>query len=884
MAQLERKDLISDEALQAPLILQKNFESLLASVSKVISEFSKHEQAVSGAKSTTKLKEETEALTLEQQELIKVQNQISIAMARNNEEYANAQKELQKVRSELKEKTKETERDSRTVNAQNASIKELGQALGKNRAAYAALRTEQERNSKDGKALLKIIQQQDTDYKKLSSSIGQNQANVGNYTQAIKDALGPLGSFSTGLGSTVTSLGGVTQGMTGATTASGVLRAALIAIPIFALIAGITALISYFKGTEDGAQKLRIIMAVVSEVFSGFVDVVIGLGRELSNLTLDKVKDSFKEMGETIKNFVLSRIELLISGVKGIGTAFGLLFEGEFKQAAKAAGQALLDINRAVNPLFIAGEVITNVWSEATEAVKGFYENVKSDALAAIELAKRENQLIVDRRKFLVEEEVILNKLNTAKKNITDQTLSLQERLQAVRDAEAALEELEGRRVDLKSRELAIARERAALGETDEATLDHIAQLEKELLQITNNRLSQQKELVAQGSGLEKQIQAERIKHVVAFYNAEYQGAKENLDKKIDLVKQEVIEGKKTKEQGGKEINDLERSLADDYIQIQIDKVKKILDIEGLSAEERAKMEVELAKLKENLQDAYYNQVMEPNKKSELDFLAEIQEAYNAFGNAVMTIVDGITERKIQNIDRELEALEEQTKKELELAGDNDKAKAKIEEDAAKRREELEEQKAKAQRKAAIFGKALSVVQAGIDTAGAILKALNTVPPASFVLAAITAGLAAVQTAAIAAAPIPAFKDGGVTKTNVILAGEEGSELYRTPSGVFGLTPDEATVMSLPKGTRIYNREDTVRMLALKSLSDGMHDSTQQSKEDDSLMRVYIRNQESLERTIRNKKEVHINFSRRGAEAVIQSAEMRNKILNDFYR
>ena len=105
---------------------------------------------------------------------------------------------------------------------------------------------------------------------------------------------------------------------------------------------------------------------------------------------------------------------------------------------------------------------------------------------------------------------------------------------------------------------------------------------------------------------------------------------------------------------------------------------------------------------------------------------------------------------------------------------------ASLEEDMAAKTAEVKTKQAKADKRAAMF-------QATINTAAQVTKVI-----ANPILAAIVAGLGAVQIAAIGAAPIPAFADGGrppIGKTSLV--GERGPELF---------VPDQA-------GTIIPNHE-----------------------------------------------------------------------------
>ena len=184
-AELQRQDIISDEALEAPLILAKNMEtaySVMMKISKSAIDFGAG--AGEGLKDTQK---KTKDLTDEQIELLKVQKQMAAANARNNETYQAQAKALEALKKSMKEKNALGDKDAKTLNAQNASMKELNAALQKNKQAYEQLATAQKRESTEGKELLKVIQAQDAELKHLKDSIGENQLSVGKYENATKN-------------------------------------------------------------------------------------------------------------------------------------------------------------------------------------------------------------------------------------------------------------------------------------------------------------------------------------------------------------------------------------------------------------------------------------------------------------------------------------------------------------------------------------------------------------------------------------------------------------------------------------------------------------------------------------------------------------------------
>ena len=127
-------------------------------------------------------------------------------------------------------------------------------------------------------------------------------------------------------------------------------------------------------------------------------------------------------------------------------------------------------------------------------------------------------------------------------------------------------------------------------------------------------------------------------------------------------------------------------------------------------------------------------------------------------------------EENIQNLAGQLEASAEYYARQSELAGSDQRQKDLLQAEAEKKRQALEKQIAKEKTKKAKADKAMAIVQAGINTALAITSALTQAPPASYVLAALSAAMGIAQIAVIASKPIPKFKDGHLSGTHEGLA------------------------------------------------------------------------------------------------------------------
>ncbi len=137
-------------------------------------------------------------------------------------------------------------------------------------------------------------------------------------------------------------------------------------------------------------------------------------------------------------------------------------------------------------------------------------------------------------------------------------------------------------------------------------------------------------------------------------------------------------------------------------------------------------------------------------RKDELD--AEIQDS----ASRLKELEDNLQNAKLADREAIIKAIEQERLKEAQLAAQKKKAF----EDELK----LEDKKRELQKKAFIAQKAAAIATAVINTAISVTQAFATVPPpANLIVAALYGALGAAQVATITAQPIPQFKDGGFT-------------------------------------------------------------------------------------------------------------------------
>jgi hypothetical protein len=814
MSLINKSDVFDDDLVEAPLILSKNLEAAVASAQRLAAALAESSKTISSAKTVSELGDATKELTLAEQELLKIQNQIAVAEARNTDAYREKQQELENVKEATKKANQEAKLNKQIAEQQAGSIKKLELELKKNRLAYEQMSKAQRENSVEGKKLLATIQQQDKELKSLKASIGQNQLEVGNYKNAILEALGGLTGFNTGLSSLSGGIGTASKGITSFSTA-------LRAIPIFLVIGAIVSLVSYFKKTEDGAMKLHIVMSAIGTVFDTLLDYVIGLGRSLSELSLEKVKQGFIDMGNAIRDFVVSRIQLVIRGFNGIGDAFDLLFKGEFKQAAQVAGKALADITLGIVPVDAAIDLTTDAVEKLGEVASKAYDDISDRVKKSIEVAKAENALLLKKRAFLIEEAKLNRIINESREEAADSELDSQARLDALLKAEKAVNDLFDKRIAIKKEENRLAQIRDDLAENDIKANDEAAQRQADLIQLEADRAAQAKTLTKQISALKKKIAEEdrqREINEIKKTNEEALAELQNrLDSEVKLIQDSAIRGEISKADAQKKIDALRKSMADDFIEQQIKGLKKLLGYKKLTAEEEKQIEDEIVKLKAKLNDALFDQIEEKNDEiveDEKVKLDDIEKSYQDFANAFVSLFKSASDRRIAAIDAEIAKVDEQAKRELAIAGDNEEAKALINAEAERKREALEKKRKKERQEQARLEKIAAIIQATISVSKAVAEALDKSIPYAIAVGAI--GAAQIKT--IEAQPIPQFEKGTDSAPGgLAIVGEKGAELIKTKYGSY-LSPSQASLVNLPKGAEVIPHDETMRVLAMAGM------------------------------------------------------------------
>jgi hypothetical protein len=411
--------------------------------------------------------------------------------------------------NEQKALQKESRQLANVLAAPIGSLNEQRAVLSQLLSAYDSFVVGVSGTEEEFKALEAEIQRVTKAVKGQEEATGRAQRNVGNYEEAIKNAInansglaGSIGnitgvldtvkatiaayntvvadstaaisSFTTSLREADLSAKGLTAAFTRLTkttltlnNAFKVLRAGLIALPLFAIIAALTSLVAFFGSTQKGADLLSRAIAPLRVGFDKLLGILQNLGEEL----FEKIQKAFTEteasienIGDAIAQKLIDRFSMLLK----LGPAITKFFSGDFKGAAKDATDAIVG--------FVTG--VEDFTDKATEGVKKFIDETVKDGAKVVDL-----QIAIEKSEIaLIKRRAAANKIIKEQQLIADDvTKSEQERIEATNKAEMAIE-------DLRKQELALFDLRQKQLELEQSFNDTNREGEKQAAELAAQR------------------------------------------------------------------------------------------------------------------------------------------------------------------------------------------------------------------------------------------------------------------------------------------------------------------------------------------------------------------------------------------------------------
>ena len=354
-------------------------------------------------------------------------------------------------------------------NTMKGSIKELSAALSQNKHIYQQLSEEERNNAEVGGKLLAVIQEQDKKYKELQKSIGNNQVDVGNYRQAILDAVGDNQAFGTSMNSVVNTFnslkvnivalatpftnfvqtGKMAPGVLNATaTATGnvstgmkILRGAIISTGIGALIVALGSLISYFTSTQEGVNKVNKVLTPLKVLFQSLIGVSQQVGKVLVD-TFKAVWEPIKKIGEFIGTYLIMPIKQVVGVVKGLGKILTGDFKGAWEEVKKPA-QDLVNKGKEMGQAVANGRKRLNELGKDWKDVANNFGNIMDEALKRGQRIEEINQKLAKSEAEHIEKTEALKELFAEQNQIArDTSKSVEEREKAAKASVETLKQI----------------------------------------------------------------------------------------------------------------------------------------------------------------------------------------------------------------------------------------------------------------------------------------------------------------------------------------------------------------------------------------------------------------------------------------------------------
>lgn len=321
---------------------------------------------------------------------------------------------------------------------------------------------------------------------------------------------------------------------------------AFITNPIGLALAAIAAVMTTLKkATErsgEASETFSKIMAKLSGIVNGLLavlePVVVWLGEKFL-AALEDPLGSLKELGEAIVENVLNRFKAVLV----LGDAVAELFKGNFAEAAKLAGDAIIQSFTGVEDGL---EKLVELGTEATEAYN-------SAATASENLANKE-RILLKNRQDLEKQQLTSLRLAEEQRQIRDDvSKSFEERIAANKELGAILDAQSIREMEIAQMNLEIAnQEILATGQTIE-NLEAVGDAELKLLEIRERITGQRSEQIVNEQSLRIEQQAaadeavklaedQRLKDIEARTQKEKDENDALLRKQAALIEADEIE------------------------------------------------------------------------------------------------------------------------------------------------------------------------------------------------------------------------------------------------------------------------------------------------------------------------------------------------------
>ena len=404
---------------------------------------------------------------------------------------------------------------------------------------------------------------------------------------------GVLGFVDKQTGGAISGMQKFTKTITGATKGFKLMKIAWMATGLGALVVLITSIVGAFTRTEEGQEKFARGMAMVGAVVDQALDLFANLGTAIIDVFMNPV-ESLKNFGNSIQEFVMDKVQLVIDGMGLMGSAISKLFSGDFSGALDDAGEGFINLNRGLNVAVMVTEEVIKGTNKLIKATGSLINETLKEVDVMNKVTKMRQKAHHIERELQVERAKANREISDIRLKAEDrENQSAEDRIILLRKAQAIEEDITKKEIKAKQMMVnALILEQSISLSTMEDK-DKLAKIQAELIQLDTKKLASQRLLQTQiTTALNEEMAAakelQNFKDSLRILDEENKFAQIEQEKADRLKQLEDLKASETEKQQIK--LDIEQSFKDK---------KKIIEEEEkvLLNEEREKfLESELGK------------------------------------------------------------------------------------------------------------------------------------------------------------------------------------------------------------------------------------------------------------------------------------------------
>jgi hypothetical protein len=453
------------------------------------------------------------------------------------------------IKKSTEELTSVSEKNTEQKTAAVAATERQEKALTKNKEAIAAEADSISAIRKEIKQLTEVRNTTTTATEAGRQKIQQINKQLDEHNKTIKDNVDAytkqklsVGDYAGSLDKLVPGLGATVNGLAAMTKEAWAFVANPIGAVITAIGLGLSALIAYFKGSEEGQNRLNKIMLIGGTIMEKLKDVVENIGEALFD-AFTNPKKAAQDLLQFLEDQVMNRVK-----------AFLVIWEGVTNLDWKQATNGVLQLASGVEDVLGKTEQMwNNVTATISEAV------AQGERLAALQAKwdKDERALIVSRAQTSLEvaklREKALHEEGDARMATIQQAIDLEKQLSDAEVAHAKTK-LEQAQLELqangddKEAKLAVADAEAAVIAAEAQRYEATLRFSKQIEAMTDAEAAAKKAAADKLAADEKKRNADELNDY--FKNAEaeekraadHYKAVDDLDKKSAEARAKVAQ------------------------------------------------------------------------------------------------------------------------------------------------------------------------------------------------------------------------------------------------------------------------------------------------------------------------------------------------------